>query len=157
MGGGGVGRVVVRLVLLPLPGLDAVLLEGDRSRLVVDLLIEPAGVTDYVAGGSPPPEGGLHSAAIGARCALAPARGDARVLGFDEGPVGPVHLVVETAGVAEVVPGGVAPPQRGGGDSAVHALAAVLRLLLRAGGGAGLWEGVGQGGVGDVGGGGGGG
>lgn len=35
-------------------------------------------------------------------------------LGFEQGPVDAVHLVVEPAGVAEVVPRAVPPPQRGG-------------------------------------------
>ena len=34
-------------------------------------------------------------------------------LGLHQRPVGPVHLVVEAAGVAEVVPVTVTPPQRG--------------------------------------------
>ncbi len=48
-------------------------------------------------------------------------------LWFDEGPVGAVHLVVEAAGVAEVVPVAVPPPQRGGGGRAVDALATLCR------------------------------
>ncbi len=44
-------------------------------------------------------------------------------LWLDEGPVGAVHLVVEAAGVAEVVPVAVPSPQRGGRGRAVHALA----------------------------------
>ena len=44
-------------------------------------------------------------------------------LWFDEGPIGAVHLVVEAAGVAEVVAVAVPPPQRGGGGRAVDALA----------------------------------
>ena len=50
-----------------------------------------------------PPECGLRGLAIGAAGALPPARGHAGVLGLDEGPVGAVHLVVESARVAEVV------------------------------------------------------
>lgn len=43
---------------------------------------------------------------------------------LDERPVGAVHLVVETAGVAQVVASGVAAPQRRGHGAAVHALPA---------------------------------
>lgn len=39
----------VMLVLLPLPGLDIVLLQGDGSWLTVNLLIKSTGVTNYVA------------------------------------------------------------------------------------------------------------
>lgn len=45
--------------------------------------------------------------------------------GLDQGPVLAVHLVVEAAGVAEVVARPVPPPQRRGGGSAVHTLAAL--------------------------------
>jgi len=41
--------------------------------------------------------------------------------GLDERPVLAVHLVVQSAGVAQVVAGAVSPPQRGGGGTAVHA------------------------------------
>ena len=44
-------------------------------------------------------------------------------LGLHQRPVGPVHLVVEPAGVAEVVPVTVTPPQRGWCRSAVDTLA----------------------------------
>lgn len=42
-------------------------------------------------------------------------------LGFEEGPVDAVHLVVEPAGVAEVVPRAVPPPQRRGHGPTVDA------------------------------------
>jgi len=48
-------------------------------------------------------------------------------LGLDERPVLPVHLVVEAAGVAQVVPGAVPPPQRGGCGPAVDALPAFCK------------------------------
>ena len=46
-------------------------------------------------------------------------------LGFDERPVGAVHLVVEAAGVAEIVSRPVSPPQRRGGGPAVHTFPAL--------------------------------
>ena len=48
-------------------------------------------------------------------------------LWFDQGPVGAVHLVVEAAGVAEVVSVAVSPPQRCRGRRAVDALAALWK------------------------------
>ena len=51
-----------------------------------------------------------------------------RVLGLDERPVGPVHLVVEAAGIAEVVPIAVAPPEGSRGRRAVDALAALCKM-----------------------------
>ena len=43
-------------------------------------------------------------------------------LRFDERPIGAIHLVVEAAGVAEVVPIPIPSPQRGRSCSAVDAL-----------------------------------
>lgn len=34
-------------------------------------------------------------------------------LGFDQGPVLPVHFVIESTGVTQIVPGAVSSPQRG--------------------------------------------
>ena len=50
-----------------------------------------------------PPERGLRGLAVGAAGPLPPARGHAGVLGLDEGPVGAVHLVVESTGVTQIV------------------------------------------------------
>jgi hypothetical protein len=46
-------------------------------------------------------------------------------LWLDEWPVLPVHLVVESAGIAEVVAIAVTAPQRSRSRAAVHALAAL--------------------------------
>lgn len=46
-------------------------------------------------------------------------------LWFDERPVDAVHLVVEAAGVTQVVSGAVSAPQRRGHGSAVDALSAL--------------------------------
>ena len=43
-------------------------------------------------------------------------------LGLDQRPVLAVHLVVEAAGVAEVMSVPITTPQRGGGGPAIHAL-----------------------------------
>ena len=48
------------------------------------------------------------------------------VLRFDQRSAGPVHLVVEPAGVAEVIAVAVPPPERGDGGEAVDALPALL-------------------------------
>lgn len=52
-------------------------------------------------------------------------------LGLDERPVLPVHLVVEAAGVAQVVAGAIAAPQRRGQGPAVDALAPLAWELLQ--------------------------
>lgn len=49
---------------------------------------------------------------------------------LNQRPIHPVHLVIETACVAEVMPGAVSSPQRRGNRAAIHALAA-LREVLR--------------------------
>ena len=51
-------------------------------------------------------------------------------LGLDERPVDSVHLVVQSAGVAEVVSRPVPTPQRRGDRPAVHTLAALARDVL---------------------------
>ena len=100
------------LVLLSLPRLHAVLLQRDRPRLVVDLLVKPARVANDISGNRSSPQRRCHGVAIGARSPFPSARGDPRVLGFHQRPVCSVHLVVETAGVAEVVARCVSAPER---------------------------------------------
>ena len=51
------------------------------------------------------------------------------LLGPDERPVLPIHLVIEATGVAQVVAGAVAPPERRLDGAAVHALAALGQVL----------------------------
>lgn len=48
-------------------------------------------------------------------------------LRLDERPVLTVHLVVEAAGVAEVVAGAVSPPERRGRRAAVHTLSSFCK------------------------------
>ena len=48
------------------------------------------------------------------------------LLGLDQGPVGAVHLVVETTGVTEIVTVAVTSPQRGRGGATVDTLATLL-------------------------------
>lgn len=50
-------------------------------------------------------------------------------LGLEQGPVDAVHLVVEPAGVAEVVPRAVPPPQRGGHGPTVDTFSP-LRVVI---------------------------
>ena len=50
-------------------------------------------------------------------------------LWLDKRSIGPIHLVVEAAGIAEVVAIAVPPPQRGGGGATVHALTAFCNKL----------------------------
>lgn len=45
--------------------------------------------------------------------------------GLDERSVLAVHLVVQSAGVAQVVAGTIPPPQRGGGGTAVYTFTAL--------------------------------
>lgn len=51
-------------------------------------------------------------------------------LGFDEGPVLSVHLVVEAARVAQIVSGAVTSPQRSRRRAAVHALPTLCDTTL---------------------------
>lgn len=50
-------------------------------------------------------------------------------LWFNERPVDPVHLVVESAGVTQVMTRPVPPPQRSGHRPAVHTLSTLRELI----------------------------
>ena len=63
-----------------------------------------------------PPSQGLfasssHAALPHMRCVILTYQPPLR---FEQGPVDAIHLVVEPAGVAEVVPRAISPPERGG-------------------------------------------
>lgn len=51
-------------------------------------------------------------------------------LGFDERSVDSIHLVVQSAGIAEVVPGTIPSPQRSRDGATVYALAPLSWELL---------------------------
>ena len=93
----------------------------------MNLVVQTASVTHHgVALLDPPPEGGLAGAAVvaGGVSPLLQTAHLAGLPGLHQRPVGAVHLVVETAGVTEIVPTCVSPPERSGGDSAVDTLPA---------------------------------
>lgn len=50
-------------------------------------------------------------------------------LRFDQRPIDPVHLVVETAGVTQVMTRPVPPPQRSGHRPAVHTLPTLGEII----------------------------
>ena len=84
-------------------------------------VVEATGVADGLPVCIPAPERGGVGPAVGAARPL-PLGGTQPPLGLHQRPVGPVHLVVEAAGVAEIVAVAVPPPERGGGRPAVDAL-----------------------------------
>jgi len=87
----------------------------------VQLVVEATGVTDGLPVGVPPPEGGGVGPAVGAAGAFSLGGGQA-TFGFDKRPVGPVHFIVETTGITEIVTVPISPPQRSGSGSAVDTL-----------------------------------
>ena len=96
-----------------------------RSVHPVNFVVETAGIADHrVAVLDPPPERGLASPAVVAArvSSLLQTAGLSGLPGLDQRPVGAVHLVVKTAGIAEIVPGVVSPPEGGVGHTAVNAL-----------------------------------
>ena len=90
----------------------------------MDLVVQTAGIAHNAATLlDPPPESGLTGAAVAAVgvCSLLKVA----VLGaasLDQGSVGAIHLVIETASVAKIVARGVSSPQRSVGDTAVDTL-----------------------------------
>ena len=86
----------------------------DWSVHPVHLVVEAACIAhDAAALPDPPPERGGPGPAVGAHRVPALLQVTALPLALlHQRPVAAVHLVVEAAGVAEVVAGGVSPPQR---------------------------------------------
>lgn len=71
---------------------------------------------------------------MGEHCAqapLCPAGTHQALLGPNEGPVDAVHLVVEAAGIAQVVASAVSAPQWCGQGPAVDTLTTLTRELLQ--------------------------
>lgn len=93
-------------------GLNSFFLHSQGSVNIVQLVVEPAGVTDGVAVGISPPQGGSGGLTVRAGRARPPGCRQSS-LGFDQGPVLPVHFVIESTGVTQVVPGAVSSPQGG--------------------------------------------
>lgn len=122
-----VARPLAALALaghLAVARLDALLLHGQRPVHVVQFKVEAAGVAHRVTVPITPPQCSSRCLAVSAAGASSSCCGQS-ALGLDEGPVLAVHLVVEAAGVAQVVARPVPPPQGRGRGSAVHTLAAL--------------------------------
>ena len=97
----------------------------NRSVHTMDFVVETTGIADHrVAILDPPPQRGLSCPAVAAAgvSSLLQTAGLAGLAGLHQRPVGAVHLMVETAGIAEIVASVVPPPEWGVGHSAVNAL-----------------------------------
>lgn len=71
-----------------------------------------------------PKDGSSRRHAVLARRGAAPRTTHQSPLGLDQGSVLPVHLVVEPAGIAQVVASAISPPERGGCGPTVDTLPA---------------------------------
>lgn len=91
----------------------------------MQLHVEATGVTHRLSLRVASPQCGGAGVAVSAAKAGPARRGLQSFLGFDERPVDAVHLVVEAAGVAQIVSGSVPAPQRRGHRAAVDALPAL--------------------------------
>ena len=109
---------------LPLPGGDHVLPELRRSVSAMNLIVETAGVTHSLVLLDPAPQRRRASVAVVAGGAFGDSLAGAEpgCVGAGQGAVRTVHLMVETAGVTEVVTGGVSAPQRGRRHTTVDTL-----------------------------------
>lgn len=90
----------------------------------MEFVVESAGVTDGVPVTVASPQSCGVCATVSATCSRSSGSRQAP-LGFDEGSILSVHLVVQTAGIAQIVAGPIPPPQGGGGSPAVDALPAL--------------------------------
>lgn len=128
---------------LALASLDALFSHCQGSVDIMQLEVESTGVADGLALVVAPPQGGGRGATVGAAQAHAPGHGRAlqlkghSPLRLRRGSGGAVHLVVEAAGVAQVVARAVPTPQGRGDGTAVDALPgfAEPRILRRICGG----------------------
>lgn len=94
----------------------------------MELHVEAAGIAHRLALGVAAPQRGGGRLAVGTGEAHS-AGGGQSALRLDEGPVDAVHLVVEAAGVAQVVSCPVPPPQRGGHGPAVDTFSAFREVI----------------------------
>lgn len=151
--GGGPGVRLGRLLRLPFPRLDAVLPHRQGPVHAVQLEVEAASVANGLALVVAPPKGGGAGAAVGAAQPQPPGRGlKFKIIIYSEGtepaqksatyqtlrrlyqgPVHPVHLVVESARVAQIMSGPVPPPERRRYRAAINALPAFAELKIHRG------------------------
>lgn len=121
------GRPLVSLGLaghLAVACLDAFFLHRQWSVDVVEFVVEATGVAHWISIAIASPQRGRSGLAV---CTAGSGSSRCRqsAFGLDQGPVLSVHLVVEAAGVAEVVARSISPPERGGGRTTVHTLTAL--------------------------------
>lgn len=93
-------------------GLNSFFLHSQGSVNIVQLVIEPAGVTDRITIGISPPQRGGGGLTVCTGCAR-PSCCRQPSLGLNQGPVLPVHFVIESTGVTQIMPGAISPPQGG--------------------------------------------
>lgn len=93
-------------------GLNSFFLHSQGSVNIVQLVVEPAGITDGIAVGISPPQGGSGGLTVCTGRARPPGCRQSS-LGFDQGPVLPVHFVIESTGVTQIVPSAISSPQWG--------------------------------------------
>lgn len=101
--------------------LNAFLLHSQRSVHIVKLEIESASVTHGLSAGVASPQCGGAGLAVRTLSSYS-LTDDQSLFGSDERPVLSVHLLVQSAGIAEVVARSITPPQRGGSGPTVHTL-----------------------------------
>lgn len=112
---------------LSLSSLNAVLLHGVRPVHAVQFEIKAARVANRLARSVSAPQRRHRRLTITARSAYSPRSGQSPWL-LHQGPIHSVHLVVETARVAQVVASTVSPPERSGNCPAIYALAALRKV-----------------------------
>lgn len=79
----------------------------------MELHVEAAGIAHWLTLSIAAPQSGGGGLAVGTGQAHS-AGGGQPALRLNEGPVDAIHLVVEAAGIAQVVPRPITPPERGG-------------------------------------------
>lgn len=109
-------------------GLDPFFLHSQGSRNPVEFHVEATGVADRFSLCVSPPQGGGGGVTVGAGQTHPPG-GRQPSLGFDEGSVDAVHLVVQSAGITQVVACTISPPEGCRHRPTVHTLSPLGKVI----------------------------
>lgn len=113
----------IKVLGLPFSGLNPLFPHRKRPGDAMELHVQATGIAHGLTLCVAAPQRGGGGLAVGTGEAHS-AGGGQPALGFDEGPIDAIHLVVEAAGVAQVMPRPIPPPEWGGHGSTVDTLSA---------------------------------
>lgn len=117
------GCLLTLLVLagdLPVACLNAFFFHGQRTVNIMQFKVESTSIAHRFTICIPPPQSGGACVAVGTKCPCSLTHNQS-FFWPDQRSVLAIHLVVQSAGVAQVVACAITSPQRGGSGPTVHA------------------------------------